>query len=324
MNTRQLNYIVEIAQQQSLTKAAGVLGISQPALSKYLSDLEEELGTPLFFSYKRKQIPTAAGNVYLNAAHKILQIKNLTYQQINTYTNQNIRQFTIGSSGYTGSAKIAKIIPDVHERYPGVNISIKDGRTGEILQLLNKKMINLGMIATEESGRKLDRFFQFSEDELYLVVPSFHKLLLLSREDSLHHIIADLKSLQDIPFIMPSETVAHCSLVQSLFEKAGYSPTVIYTTDNLYVTQALIDAGVGASFVPGHLLAGINPACSRILSLKEHPKLLYGISALRHTNLSEVEKYLIYRLIQYEAEVNPSFFCLNEASRTIKKEFGDY
>ena len=161
MDTKHLSYLVEIAQQQNLTKAARVLGVSQPALSKYLSGLESDLGIPLFFSYKRKLIPTSAGNVYINAAHKILQIKNLTYQQIDTYTNRTIKKLIIGSSGYTGSVRISKVIPDIHEHYPGVDISIKDGRTGEIRRYLDQRAIHLGIIAVTETGQNPYPFFQY-------------------------------------------------------------------------------------------------------------------------------------------------------------------
>ena len=59
MDIKKLCYILEIARQQNLSKAAKNLGVSQPALSKYLTRLEEELGTPLFLSRNRQLIPPA-------------------------------------------------------------------------------------------------------------------------------------------------------------------------------------------------------------------------------------------------------------------------
>ena len=82
MQTKQLSYLLEIAQQQSLSAASKILHISQPALSQYLSNLEKELGFPLFFSYQRKLFPTSEGSIYLNAAKKIVEVKEHTYQKI--------------------------------------------------------------------------------------------------------------------------------------------------------------------------------------------------------------------------------------------------
>ena len=58
MNTRQLTYVLSIAETGNLSAAAKELGVSQPALSKYLAELEDELGTELFLRYKKQLSPT--------------------------------------------------------------------------------------------------------------------------------------------------------------------------------------------------------------------------------------------------------------------------
>ena len=70
MNTRQLTYVLSIAETGNLSAAAKELGVSQPALSKYLAELEDELGTELFLRYKKQLYPTAAGKIYLEAAKR--------------------------------------------------------------------------------------------------------------------------------------------------------------------------------------------------------------------------------------------------------------
>ena len=68
----QLQYIIAIANTGSLSLAARQIGVSQPALSKYLNKLEQELGLTLFTREKKKLRPTEAGRVYINGACKIL------------------------------------------------------------------------------------------------------------------------------------------------------------------------------------------------------------------------------------------------------------
>lgn len=72
MTTRQLYYLVTIADQGSLSGASRVLGISQPALSKFLSEYESSLGFLLFLRYHRQLTPTAVGRYVIDAAQKIL------------------------------------------------------------------------------------------------------------------------------------------------------------------------------------------------------------------------------------------------------------
>ena len=76
MNTRQLHYLLTIAERGSLSQAAMALGISQPALSKVLSEWDSLCGSPLFLRYHRRQIPTALGRKVLEYAEKIVDEQN--------------------------------------------------------------------------------------------------------------------------------------------------------------------------------------------------------------------------------------------------------
>lgn len=75
MDFRELSYITAIAKYQNITKAAEALYISQPSLSKFLSNTESELGLKLFVRADKKYIPTYTGKRYLEYAHQILEIK---------------------------------------------------------------------------------------------------------------------------------------------------------------------------------------------------------------------------------------------------------
>ena len=74
MDVKYLTYVLEMANQKSITKAANALYISQPSLSQYLSKLEGELGTPLFVRTKNELLPTPAGELYIAAAKEVIEI----------------------------------------------------------------------------------------------------------------------------------------------------------------------------------------------------------------------------------------------------------
>lgn len=126
MNTRQLSYILSIAETGSLSAAAKELAISQPALSKYLSELEEELGTELFLRHKKHLYPTSAGKVYLDAAKRIIAVKEQTYQMIAELSGGYQKTITIGVTPLRGSIAIARIFTQFHRRYPNVKIEMKE------------------------------------------------------------------------------------------------------------------------------------------------------------------------------------------------------
>ena len=75
MEHREMEYVIVIAQEKNLSKAAERLFISQPALSRFLTKLENELGTPLFERKNRQYLPTYAGELYLDTARQILRLQ---------------------------------------------------------------------------------------------------------------------------------------------------------------------------------------------------------------------------------------------------------
>ena len=76
MDTKYLTYILAIARKKNMTKAAEELYVSQSSLSQYLSKLESELGTPLFFRSKGSLSLTPAGKLYVAAAEEVIRIKD--------------------------------------------------------------------------------------------------------------------------------------------------------------------------------------------------------------------------------------------------------
>ena len=88
MDTKYLSYILTIAKKENMTKAAEELFVSQSTLSQYLSKLESELGTPLFYRSKGRLTLTAAGRLYIDAAEKVMSIKDNLYQNIQNLDNR--------------------------------------------------------------------------------------------------------------------------------------------------------------------------------------------------------------------------------------------
>ena len=88
MDTKYLSYILTIAKKENMTKAAEELFVSQSTLSQYLSKLESELGTPLFYRSKGRLTLTAAGRLYIDASEKVMAIKDNLYQNIQNLDNR--------------------------------------------------------------------------------------------------------------------------------------------------------------------------------------------------------------------------------------------
>lgn len=90
LDTRILRYIVDIVNEKSLTKAAEKNYLSQPALSRYLHNLENEIGTPLFKKAHNRLELTDAGIVFINGARNMLYLEEQAQQKLEACRNKNV------------------------------------------------------------------------------------------------------------------------------------------------------------------------------------------------------------------------------------------
>ena len=111
MNSKDYAYIVEIARQGSISKAAGRLYITQPALSRFLQRTEEELGTSLFYKVGKQLVPTAAGECYLKHAAAILQQNLIMQEELDQIIHDNTNVIKIGASASRGEFLASWLLP---------------------------------------------------------------------------------------------------------------------------------------------------------------------------------------------------------------------
>ena len=100
MSYKNLNYIIELAEQQNVSRAAEKLFISQSALSIYLKKLESELGVNLFLRQNNKLIPTEKGNIVISTAREILRLENEMYEQLTPHASSPVHFWNGYRIGY--------------------------------------------------------------------------------------------------------------------------------------------------------------------------------------------------------------------------------
>ena len=127
MDTMNLNcyqYVISIAENASISKAAKELFITQPALTKYLNKLEADLGVRLFDrSISPLQI-TYAGELYVQEGRKIIEMHKRLNQQISEMSNMQRGRLTIGINSERGSWCLPVLVPEFRRLYPGSELKI--------------------------------------------------------------------------------------------------------------------------------------------------------------------------------------------------------
>ena len=146
MDIKQLNYFVQIAQCGSYSLASQKLYISQPALSKVIKNMEDEMGFSLFYTYQRRQKLTDAGQLFYEKAVKLLESYNDLIQT--TYVEECINKghLKIGLSVAAGGALFSHIIPGFTKLYPQITFSILERETNILKEELLKKNLDAAYI----------------------------------------------------------------------------------------------------------------------------------------------------------------------------------
>ena len=153
MEIKKITYFLRIVEEGSLSKAAASLYLTQPTLSRFLTNLEEELGTKLFTRERDNSLKlTAEGELYLDAARKIDTIKTQLESQLLCRNNEvnNIIRLGVDSDGILVFAKTCANL--VNQKYPDARVEILRKNSNEIYRMVKDGVLTMGVSAFEEKN----------------------------------------------------------------------------------------------------------------------------------------------------------------------------
>lgn len=319
MNTKQLSYIISIAQNKSLSAAAAELGVSQPALSKYLTELEEELGIDLFLRHKKHLYLTAAGQIYVDAAKRIISVKEQTYHLINSLSGTPQKTITIGVTPLRGAILMARIYPAFRKRFPHVQIALKEQYSAQLRQSVINHTVNISLgtcIDLEDPDIFILSAF---EEDLVLFVPSFHPLAPLASSDLNNLTAIDIREFQDTPFLLSGPGLTYRKISDMIFQQNNMHPTVVFEANNNLILKNMVNNGAGVCMLPK---SQAEPSPNVVyFSLKPNYTTHLALMVPKDAVLSEEERYLI--ALMFEAEMkNPNYiFNPTPKAKEIIDEF---
>ncbi|MBQ6292525.1 MAG: LysR family transcriptional regulator [Lachnospiraceae bacterium] len=242
MELRTLRYFVTVAEELNITRAAGILNISQPPLSQQLKNLEEELNTVLFVRGKRQLTLTESGQMLYRRAKDILSLSEKTEAEI--------LSLKAGMTGTVSIGLVEGMAPDIAaewfagflKEHPQVRFRILDGNSDDLIEKMRGGLIGLAVI-TAPYDQQLLNSFQVGQERMVALMRRDHPLA--AREgDSL-----EIEDLLPEPLIVPSRK-AHIDTIRRWFRKTGQNPDIICEMDNYLDAAALAGRGIGISLFP--------------------------------------------------------------------------
>lgn len=295
MDVKYLTYIVEMANQKSITKAANALFVSQPSLSQYLSKLETELGTPLFVRTKNELLPTPAGELYIDAAKNVIRIQKQLYRNISTLSQTG--QIRIGISSQWALEVLTDIMPAFQERYPLITIKISQNKYDNLIQLLNNGKLDVALMAATSLDDFPYDYELLREEEVYFSIAKNNpKTRQLTPGNDLS--IDDLISIfSSTSFILSDEGSTLRDMIDEVFHLYQFVPLTCCDVNSNNVMQKLVSRNMGVSFIPSSYVGNTTD----IYYFRTSPKLFrYNILASRkNTAFSEIDLYLFDLIRQH-------------------------
>lgn len=250
MELKQIEYMVAIAEEQSISKAAEKMYMTQSALNQQLLRLERELGLSLFNRVRHSMVPTYAGTIYLEAAKKMLDLKDETYKILHDIADMKKGEISLSYTPERGSIMFSNVYPKFHKRYPDITFRILEARVKKIEQLVAQGNASIGFVAHTEEKPEFDYYPQQPE-LMVLALPASHPLAYLAGDESYKtfpHF--DLKLLKNDYFALMTHETRFRDKIDESFAKAGYKPNVLFESTSTYTVFNMVKNQVCPTFFP--------------------------------------------------------------------------
>ena len=295
MDLKQIEYIVKIDDEHSITRAAEKLFVTQSALNQQLLRLEKELGAPLFHRSKVDMRPTEIGQVYLDNAREILRIKQRTYNLINDMTDAKKGRLSIGFTPGRGSEMFPHVYPSFHQAYPNVIVEPHELSVHRQQQMISQGNLDIGFQTLSERQRTDSEYIKLGEEEIFLLVPSIHpaaEQLAATQTASAPFPIANLTLFQYEPFVLMYKESTIRAITDEIFRKSGFTPNVLFETASNNTVLSMIEANLCCGVVPEYYVRRLPKGIS-CFAFPTHPSWDIAANYRKNGYLSEAAKYFI-------------------------------
>lgn len=256
MELKTLKSFVAVAKLQSFSAAAKSLHTVQPAISRHIASLEQELGVQLFVRSSREVLITPAGKRLLSEAEALLASAEHAKENVIKTHQGDMGQLTIGYLGGATLSFFPQLIRQYSQRYPGVDINLIDMTVSQQLSAFEQQQIDIGF-SRAIPERLQDEFSSLDiyQDSLIAVLPDHHPL---ANEKRIH-----LSQLKDETFVLfsRSEAVELFDAIISHCHQAGFSPQIKNEPQLMQTMMTQVAAGIGVSIAPGAVSKLANHGC---------------------------------------------------------------
>lgn len=260
MELRVLQYFLAIAREQSISGAAEFLHISQPTLSRQIRDMEEELGKQLFIRGNRRISLTEEGMILRKRAEEILGLVKKTEDEIAFSDDISEGDVYIGAGETHAVHLLAEGASQLQLQYPGIRYHIASGDTTDVLEELDRGLIDFGLLFDSVDKSKYE-CLQLPHQDIYGIL--MRRDCALAKKE-----VITPEDLWELPLICNRNSPHNENDLFKWLKKDITEINIIATYNLLYNASIMVEAGIGYAFALDNIIntTGTSPLCFRPLS----------------------------------------------------------
>jgi DNA-binding transcriptional LysR family regulator len=236
----QIEAFLQVAEHSSFSRAAEVLQLTQPSITARIQSLERELGEELFERSGRGVRLTDAGNAFLPYVERILQTLREGRDAVDEVRNVQLGSLRVGSAITISTYVLPKILHTFTQRYPGLDVIIRTGRSEQVLHMLLSDEIQVA-IARSLASPEVEAVHLY-DDEIVLAVNPEHQFA-----ETLKVTVAEAAME---PIVLFDRGSSYYGMINNFFRQAGVIPNVAMELDSLEATKRMVEEGLGIALVP--------------------------------------------------------------------------
>lgn len=236
----QLDSFREVIALGSFSAAAERLGLSQPAVSQQVRELERRLGTALVERVGRRARPTAAGAALLGHGERIAAEVDAALEAMARHAEGRLGRVRIGTGATACIFLLPPVLKDLRRRFPTLEITVTTGNTAEMVRAVEENLLDIGLVSLPAAGRSL-AVTPLLEDAFMAVAPPDTDL-----PDEVA--AADLARMPVLLFEPGGNTRR---IADAWFAEAGVALRPVMSLGSVEAIKGLVGAGLGCAVLPG-------------------------------------------------------------------------
>jgi DNA-binding transcriptional LysR family regulator len=276
MELQQLRYFREVAEREHVTRAAENLFVSQSAISRGVTQLEEELGVPLFYRQGRAVVLSPYGRSFLEHVTRALSILESGKRLLSEQTGKESGTVSLGFLHSLGIEMVPGLIKEYRRKHPRIQFTLLVQRSGEMLMKeLVAGSIDLCLSVPGMFAQNDVRWSHLLDEELLIALPRTHRLAARRT--------LNMRELSSEPFLALSPEHTLRIIFDKVCADASFLPKIAFEGMDIATLRGLIGAGLGIGLFP--------PAPARLAGVVEiklspaHPVRPLGIGWVDHRYL---------------------------------------